>query len=59
MKNIVFLFILLFSQIAIGQDNSNQIIESQGFNLNSLFRGSWNACSFRDFNSIEHKQKSH
>ena len=39
MKNIVFLFILLFSQIAIGQDNSNQIIESQGFNLNSLFRG--------------------
>ncbi|MDA0316819.1 MAG: Na+ dependent nucleoside transporter [Bacteroidetes bacterium] len=39
MKNIVFLFILLFSQIALGQDNSSQIIESQGFSLESLFRG--------------------
>ena len=39
MKNIVFLFILLFSQIAIGQDSSSQIIESQGFSVDSLLRG--------------------
>ncbi len=39
MKKNVFLFILLFSQIAIGQDSSSQIIESQGFSVDSLLRG--------------------
>ncbi len=39
MKKNVFLFILLVSQIALGQDNSSQIIESQGFSVDSLLRG--------------------
>jgi len=39
MKKNVFLFILLFSQIAIGQDSSSQIIKSQGFSVDSLLRG--------------------
>jgi CNT family concentrative nucleoside transporter len=39
MKKNVFLFILLVSQIAIGQENSSQIIESQGFSVDSLLRG--------------------
>ena len=40
MKKIIFLLVLLISQIALGQDSSSQIIESQGFSLNSLLRGS-------------------
>ena len=39
MKKNVLLFILLISQIALGQDNSSQIIESQGFSVDSLLRG--------------------
>ncbi|MDA8572392.1 Na+ dependent nucleoside transporter [Flavobacteriaceae bacterium] len=40
MKKIIFLFILLVSQLALGQENSSQIIGSQGFSLDSLLRGS-------------------
>jgi concentrative nucleoside transporter, CNT family len=40
MKKIIFLFILLVSQLALGQENSSQIIDSQGFSLDSLLRGS-------------------
>lgn len=40
MKKIIFLFILLVSQLALGQENLSQIIDSQGFSLDSLLRGS-------------------
>lgn len=40
MKKIIFLFILLVSQLALGQEDSSQIIDSQGFSLDSLLRGS-------------------
>ena len=40
MKKIIFLFILLVSQLALGQEDSSQIIGSQGFSLDSLLRGS-------------------
>ena len=40
MKKIIFLFILLVSQLALGQENSSQIIDSKGFSLDSLLRGS-------------------